>query len=219
MIRYRRGGGETVPQCSGRKGCALFLLALFLVASPSSAQRGPIFELQPGITIFEFVSVPEGTPTNSAFSLRFATRFPTGLKWLTPVVGAVLLPYGSTENTVRNSDAPTLFVGNIFPLLSETGTGGWLKVELPLLLAHAPGAGPTGSVRDYGRDLVVAPTVYLHLGARALREFGTIWSRLNVFGQLEQNLTPNKDPATGNRDFFNPSATIGLSLTIGAPGN
>ncbi|MGH8527984.1 MAG: hypothetical protein ACREXY_28310, partial [Gammaproteobacteria bacterium] len=96
---------------------------------------------------------------------------------------------------------------------------GWLTVEVPLLLAHAPGASPTGSVRDYGRDLVIAPTVYLHLGARALREFGTIWSRLNVFGQLEQNLTPNKDPATGDRDFFNPIATIGLSLTIGAPGN
>lgn len=219
MIRYLRGVGEMIRQCTGRKGCALFPLALFLVASPASAQRGPIFELQPGITVFEFVSVPEGTLTNSAFSLRFATRFPTGLKWLTPVVGAVMLPYGSTENTVRNSVAPTLFAGNIFPLVREVSTGGWFTVELPLLLAHAPGAGPTGSARDYGRDLVIAPTVYLHLGARALREFGTIWSRLNVFGQLEQNLTPNKDPATGDRDFFNPIATIGLSLTIGAPGN
>jgi hypothetical protein len=169
--------------------------------------------------VFEFVSVPEGTPTNSAFSLRFATRFPTGLKWLTPVVGAVLLPYGSTENTVRNSDAPTLFAGNIFPLLSQSRTGGWFTVEVPLLIAHSPGAGPTGNVRDYGRDLVVVPTVYLHLGARALREFGTIWSRLNVSFQLEQTLTPNKDPATSTRDFFNPIATIGLSLTIGAPGN
>lgn len=219
MIRSKRGAGELIRQCGGRNGRAAFLLAILFVTTPARAQRGPIFELQPGITVFEFVSVPEGTPTNSAFSLRFATRFPTGLKWLTPVVGAVLLPYGSTENTVRNSDAPTLFAGNIFPLLSEARTGGWLTVEVPLLLAHAPGAGPTGSVRDYGRDLVVVPTVYLHLGARALREFGTIWSRLNVFGQLEQNLTPSKDPATGDRDFFNPIATIGLSLTIGAPRN
>lgn len=211
--------GKTIRRCTGRNGCAGLLLGLLLVAPPARAQRGPIFELQPGITVFDFISVPEGTVTNSAFSLRFATRFPTGLKWLTPVVGAMLLPYGSTENTVRNSDAPTLFVGNIFPLLSEAKTDGWLTVEVPLLVAHSPGAGPTGSVRDYGRDLVVAPTVYLHLGARALREFGTVWSRLDVFGQLEQNLTPNKDPATDDRDFFNPVATIGVSLTIGAPRN
>ena len=210
---------ETVRKRRGRKSHAVFSLALLFAAVPASAQRGPAFELQPGLTVFEFVSVPEGTLTNSAFSLRFATRFPTGLKWLTPVVGAVLFPYGTTENTIRNSDAPTLFAGNIFPLLSEAETGGWLTMELPLLLAHTPGAGSTGNPRDYGRDLVVAPTVYFHLGARALREFGSIWSRLNVFGQLEQTLTPNKDPATGDRDFFNPIATIGLSLTIGAPRN
>ena len=180
-------------------------------------QRGPEFELQPGISVFDFLSVPEGTLTNTAFSLRLTTRFPTGLKWLTPVVGAVLLPYGTTENTQRNNDAPTLFFGNLFPLLKEERTGGWLSIEVPLLLAHSPGAGPTGSVRDYGRDLVIAPTVYFHVGARALREFGSIWSRLTVFAQLEQNLTPNKDPATDHRDFFNPFATVGVSLNIGRP--
>lgn len=167
----------------------------------------------------DFISVPEGTLTNTAFSLRFATRFPTGLKWLTPVVGAVLLPYGSTENTVRNTDAPTLFVGNIFPVIPESRTGGWLSIEAPLLIAHLPGAGPTGNIRDYGRDLVIVPTVYLHVGARSLREFGAVWSRLNIFGQLEQNLTPNKAPDTNRRDFFNPVATVGLSLALGAPRN
>jgi hypothetical protein len=141
------------------------------------------------------------------------------LKWLTPVAGAVLLPYGSTENTVRNTDAPTVFVGNIFPMISESRTGGLVSIEVPLLIAHSPGTGPSGNVRDYGRDLVIVPTVYLHMGARALREFGAVWSRLKVFGQLEQNLTPNKAPDTNRRDFFNPIATIGLSLTIGAPGN
>ena len=191
--------------------------AAAIASSPrwAHAQRGPSFELQPGITVYDFLSVPEGSVTNTAFSLRFGTRFPTGLTWLTPVVGAVLLPYGTTENTLRNNDAPTLFAGNIFPLLAEEKTGGWLSIEVPLLLAHSPGAGPSGSVRDYGRDLVIVPTVYLHIGARALREFGTVWSRLSAFAQLEQNLTPNKDPATGDRDFFNPFATVGLSLVIG----
>ena len=205
---------------SGRvPGATAGVVATLLFAAPVFAQNGPVFELQPGIAVTDFVSVPEGTATNTAFSLRFATRFPTGSKWLTPVAGAVLLPYGSTENTIRNTDAPTLFAGNIFPLLSDARTSGWLSMELPLVIAHSPGAGSSGNVRDYGRDLVVMPTVYLHLGARALRELGTVWSRLNVFAQLEQNLTPNRDPASGRRDRLNPVATIGLSLIIGASRN
>lgn len=202
-----------------RLGGVALIVAFTFGTRSVQAQRGPVFELQPGLAVSDFVSVPEGTLTNTAFSLRFATRFPTSLRWLTPVAGAVLLPYGSTQNTVRNTDAPTVFVGNIFSLIPESRTGGLLSIEVPLLIAHSPGTGPTGNVRDYGRDLVIVPTVYLHLGARALREFGAVWSRLKVFGQLEQNLTPNKAPDTNRRDFFNPIATIGLSLTIGAPGN
>jgi hypothetical protein len=186
-----------------------------MLCSRANAQSGPVFELQPGITVADFVSVPEGTQTNTAFSLRFYTRFPTRLTWLTPVVGAVVLPYGSTQNTIRNTDAPTLFAGNIFSLLTASRTSGWLSIEVPLLVAHSPGAGPSGSVRDYGRDLVVIPTVYLHLGPRALRELGTIWSRLNLVAQLEQNLTPNRG-LSGSRDRLNPIATLGVSLTVGA---
>ena len=195
------------------------LVALLLSGTAARAQQGPVFEVQPGLAVSDFISVREGTVTNTAFSLRFATRFPTGVRWLTPVVGAVLLPYGSTENTVRNTDAPTLFFGNIFPLIPESRTGRWLSIEVPLLIAHSPGSGSTGNVRDYGRDLVIVPTVYLNIGARALREFGAVWSRMSIVAQLEQNLTPNKAPDTGNRDFFNPIATLGLSITVGAPRN
>jgi len=206
----------------GVRAAAAFLLALSLgTLSPSQAlaQRGPQFEIQPGIAVSDFFSAPEGAPTNSAFSFRFTTRFPTGISWLTPVVGAVFLPYGSTQNNARNTDAPTIFAGNIFPLVSRSRTSGWFSAEIPLVIAHSPGTGPSGNVSDYGRDLVVLPTVYLHLGDRALRELGTIWSKLNVFLQLEQNLTPNPDPDSGKRDFLNPIATFGLSFTIGAPPN
>ena len=89
-------------------------------------------------------------------------------------------------------------------------------MEIPLLIAHSPGAGASGSDHEYGRDLVVIPTAYFRLGPRALSELGSVWSNLNVFAQLEQNLTPNKD-ASGNRDYFNPIATIGLSFFVGAP--
>jgi hypothetical protein len=196
------------------------IVAVSLALAPTSIHaQTPVFELQPGITVSDFVSTPEGTPSNSAFSVRFSTKFGTSLKWLTPVIGAVFFPYGTTENSTRNTDAPTIFVGNVFPLLSPNGTSGWLSIEVPLLVTHSPGAGPTRHVRDYGRDLVILPTGYLHIGARMLNEFGSVWSRLSLFAQLEQVLTPARDPATGDRDFFNPFATFGLSLSVGGARN
>lgn len=200
-------------------GALTLSLGSILSSTPIHAQGTPVFELQPGITVTDFVSVPEEVPSNSAFSVRFSTRFQTSLRWLTPVVGAVFFPYGTTENTILNTDAPTIFVGNVFPLLSQDRTSGWLSMEVPILVTHSPGAGSTGNVRDYGRNLVILPTGYLHIGARMLSEFGSIWSRLSVFAQLEQVLTPAKDPATGDRDFFNPFATFGFSLVVGGARN
>jgi hypothetical protein len=189
----------------------------FSISAPADAQRGPVFHLQPGLQISDFVSVPDETETSSAFSVQMSTRFPTSLSWLTPVVGAVFLPYGTTENTIRNTDAPTLFAGNIFTVMSPARSAGWLSVEVPLLVTHSPGSGASGSVRDYGRDVIVAPTVYVHLGARGLRDLGAVLSRLLLYAQLEQNLTPNRDVLSGERDHFNPTATFGASLRIGGP--
>ena len=193
--------------------------AIALGASRVGAQTGPVFELQPGITVMDFISVPEETPSNSGFSLRFSTRFPTAVKWLTPVAGAYFFPYGTTENTTRNNEAPSLFVGNVFPVISAGRTAGWFSIELPILLTHSPGAGPTGAVRDYGKDLVILPTVNLHIGDRALHDFGSVWSRLKIVAQIEQVMTPNRDATTGNRDYFNPTATFGIALTIGGQRN
>lgn len=200
--------------CRGLRATALLVLVL---PATAVAQRAPVFQVQPGIQVTDFVSVPDETETNSAFSVRVATRFPTSVSWLMPVVGGYFLPYGTTENTIRNTDAPTLFAGNIFSLIPSTRTAGWLSIELPLLITHSPGAGPTGNVRDYGRDLVVAPTVYAHVGARGLRDLGTVWSRLLLYAQFEQNLTPNRDLVSGERDYFNPIATFGAALRIGGP--
>lgn len=193
--------------------CIVVVLVMALPAFPVAAQD-PVFQLQPGLSTADFVSVAEGIESTTGFSLRFATRFPTSQSWLTPVIGAVLLPYGSTGTGSRNTDAPTLFVGNVFSIKSASPSG-WFSIELPVLLTHSPGAGPTGNPRDFGRDLVVMPTLYLHLGARALGDLGSFWSRLDVFGQVEQNLTPNRDPEGGRRDRLNPVATVGASFTVG----
>jgi hypothetical protein len=194
---------------------ARVLALLALAAGEVGAQGGPVFQLQPGMAVADFVSVPEGTASNTAFAVRFATSFPSN-RWLNPVVGAVLTPYGSTGTTNRNTDAPTLFAGNVFRVVTSTQTSGWLSFDLPLLVNHAPGAGPSGNLRDYGRDLVLLPTIYLHIGSRAFGDLGRLWSRLDLFGQVEQNLTPNRDRATGARDRLNPVATFGASFTLGS---
>lgn len=197
-------------------GIVAAALALSLVpAMTLAAQAAPAFELQPGIAVADFVSVSDGTASTTAFSLRFTTRFPVN-RWLNPVIGAVFLPYGSTGTTNRNTDAPTLFVGNVFRLVTPSRTAGWLSLDLPVLVNHSPGAGPSGNLRDYGRDLAVAPTLFAHLGRRGLGELGTVWSRLDLMVQVEQNLTPNRDRLTGNRDRFNPVVTFGLSVALGS---
>ena len=54
-------------------------------------------------------------------------------------------------------------------------------MEIPLLIAHSPGAGPSGSAGDYGRDLVVRSDCLFPSGASRTPELGTVWSKLNVF--------------------------------------
>jgi len=165
----------------------------------------------------DFYSASEGTASSTAFLLRFMTRFPTGNMWLHPVIGASFTPYGTTGTGVRNTDAPTLFAGNVFLLIQAQRGSGWVSVELPVLVVHSPGAGSTGSMRDFGRDLILQPTAYVHLGSRLFRDFGARWSRLDLFGFLEQNLTPNRNSATGRRDRLNPVAAFGVSVNLGAP--
>jgi hypothetical protein len=176
-----------------------------------------VFQLQPGLLTADFYSAGEDVTSSTAFLLRFITRFPTGRAWLNPLIGVSFTPYGSTGIDVRNTDAPTVFAGNVFTLVRETRTGGWLTVELPVLVAHTPGAGPTGTVRDYGRDVIVQPTVYVHFGATLFRDFGAQWSRLDAFALLEQNLTPGRNVLSGDRDRLNPVAVFGVSLSLGGP--
>jgi hypothetical protein len=189
-----------------------------LTSSAATAQVpvDPVFQLQPGLSTSNFVSTPEEAST-TGFILRFQTRFPMRRLWLQPVIGASFTPYGTTGFGVPNTDAPTIFAGNIFTVIDARRGSGWLTAEVPLVIAHAPGAATSGNVREYGRDVLLQPTVYVHIGRRLFGEFGAAWSRLDIIVLLEQSLTPNRHPDTDARDFFNPVSVIGASLTLGGP--
>jgi hypothetical protein len=192
-------------------------LATVLAPGPTWSQpTTPVLQIQPGFLSADFVSAPDALNSTSGFNLRFATRIPTGLPWLTPVVGGSVTPYGTTGPSTRNTNAPAIFGGNIFPLLGAARTRGWLTIELPLLIYHAYGGGSANNSRIYGRDLFIQVAGYLHVGSKLLGELGSGWVRLDGYAFLEQNLTPNEDGSTGRTDRFNPVMVFGASLSLGS---
>jgi hypothetical protein len=189
-----------------------------LLAAPAAGAQGPsgpVFLLQPGLVSADFISAGPDVSSTTGFNLRFETRFPTRTPWLTPLVGASVAPYGMSGPGGRALNAPVLFLGNIFPLLRERRTAGWLTLELPVLVSHTYGGGSENESRLYGADLHLQIAAYLHVGRKVLHEFGSGWTRLDVYAFLDQNLTPNPDAVSGRRDRFNPTALFGLSLAIG----
>jgi hypothetical protein len=192
------------------------LLASFVVSATCAGQAtGPVLLLQPGMASADFISAPDGDPSTTGFNLRFATIVYTGSRWITPIIGASVTPYGSSGATRRNTNTPTLFAGNVFPVLPSRRTNGWLTLELPVLLTYTFGGGGTRNPRIYGRDFVVQGAFTVHAGPKLLGDFGGPLSRLRVYALLEQNLTPNRRRPELPIDRFNPMAFYGISIPIG----
>lgn len=193
------------------------VLALSLWASDMEAQStGPVLLLQPGMASADFLSAPEGDPSTTGFNLRFATMVYTRSRWVTPIVGASVTPYGSSGVSRRNTNTPILFAGNVFPLLSAKHTDGWVSLDLPVLLTYTFGGGGQRNPRIYGRDVMVQGSLDIHAGKKIFGEFGGTLSRLRVYALMEQSLTPNRRAFDDTLDRFNPVAYYGITLPIGA---
>jgi len=193
------------------------LAALALGGGGVGAQaRGPALLLQPGMASADFLSAPEGDPSTTGFNLRFATVVYTRSRWITPIVGASVTPYGSSGVSRRNTNTPILFAGNVFPILPAKRTHGWVSLDLPLLLTYSFGGGGQRNPRIYGRDVVIQGSLDIHAGRKIFGEFGGTLSRLRVYALIEQNLTPNRRAFDDTLDRFNPVAYYGITLPIGA---
>ena len=174
----------------------------------------PVFLLQPGMVSADFVSAPAGDPATTGFNLRFAGIVSTSSRWLTLIVGGSVTPYGTSGTSRRNSNAPVLFLGNIFPVLRAGRTSGWLSIDVPIMLTYTSGGGGEHNARLYGRDVAMEGAFTLHLGRKLLSGFGGPLARLRVYGLLDQVLTPNRDQF-GQVDRFNPVAYYGITLPFG----
>lgn len=196
--------------------CGALLMALVTGGSKLSAQEtGPVLLLQPGMASADFLSAPEGDPSTTGFNLRFATMVYTRTRWITPIVGASVTPYGSSGVSRRNTNTPILFAGNVFPLLSARHTDGWVSLSIPVLLTYTFGGGGQRNPRIYGRDVVIQGSLDILAGKKIFGEFGGTLSRLRIYALLEQNLTPNRRAFDDTLDRFNPVAYYGITLPIG----
>jgi hypothetical protein len=180
----------------------------------AQGSSGAIVLLQPGMMTGDFVSAPAGEPTTTGFNLRFAGLVPTSTRWLTLMVGASVTPYGSSGPSRRNTNTPTLFIGNVFPVLNASKTAGWLSIDAPLLMTYTFGGGGQHNARVYGRDIALEAALTVHAGRQLLAGFGGPLARLRLYAVLDQNLTPNKT-FEGTRDRFNPVAFYGLTIPFG----
>ena len=194
-------------------------LAIGCLTIPARAQkpaRTPVFLLQPGLLTTDFIS-STASVSSTGFNARFSTQLPTSLRWLTPTFGVNVTPYGTTGYTTSQTNAPSVFVGNIFPLVSDSTLGGWLRVDVPILWYYTyDGGGPFNS-RLFGRDLYAELALTSSLGKKLLGSLGPNWKRLEAYLLIDQNLTPNPDRVTNVTDRFNPIALFGITVRFGNP--
>lgn len=191
------------------------VVAGLLGGRPAEGQSvGPVLLLQPGMASADFLSAPEGEPATTGFNLRFAGVQPTASRWLTFIVGASVTPYGSSGASRRDTNAPVLFAGNVFPVLSSSQSAGWLSMDMPLLLTYSLDGGGEHNSRIYGRDVVLEAAVTVHAGRKLLSGFGGPLSRIRIYGLLDQILTPNRG-VDRRIDRFNPVAYYGITVPLG----
>ena len=98
-------------------------------------------------------------------------------------------------------------------LLPRDRTKNWLEVSLPILGAyHLDDSGE--SDRLYVTDLILQGTAVVPIGEHLLADMGSFWSRLTLYGIVEQNLTPSRNFTTQRVDRFNPTFLYGVSIPL-----
>ena len=195
-----------------RTGTYAALLAAFLSVQPLSAQvvRAPVFMFEPGVITVNAVSAPLPTGSSTGLNLRFLANFVTRIPWLTIEVGTSFAPLG-LSNGQHELNEPTFFYGPIVMVLPRDRTRNWLELSLPVLGAYRLDENGE-SDRLYVNDLVVQGAALVPVGQHLMADMGPFWSRLTLYGIIEQNLPPSRNFTTRRVDRFNPTFLYGVSI-------
>lgn len=194
------------------------MMLLVCLSWPAGAQErpsGPVFLLQPGMVTTDFISAPNTNGSGTGFNLRFSTVLPTSHAWLSPVFGVNLIPYGTTGFSSTSTNAPSVFVGNVFAVIPKRALGGWVKVDAPLLWYYTYDGGGPRTEDLFGRDFYAELSFTVFLGEKVFRDLGPQWRRVRGYLLFDQNLTPNPDRVSTRTDRFNPIALYGISVAFG----
>ncbi|MGQ0640222.1 MAG: hypothetical protein ACT4P6_05535 [Gemmatimonadaceae bacterium] len=169
---------------------------------------------EPGLLTAAAVSAPEGaTPLTAFFVRAFVLTRGDSARWRA-VLGAGVTPFGFRGSGVRNQNAPNVFGGIQLELLPKRLTDGWIGAYVPLLFVYSYNGGSSDNTRLYGADVAAEGTVVLFLGSKLFTDLGAPWSRLAAYASMFQNLTPNRDLTTGERDRFRPDFMYGVSIPL-----
>jgi hypothetical protein len=204
-------------RCLVRTGARLLASTLLAaIATPDTAggqtSRAPTFSVEPGIVTINAVSAPVPTGSATGLNLRFLVMIPTSIPWLTVEVGTGFAPFG-LSNGLRAFNDPTFFYGPVVMLLPRDRTMNWLELSMPVLGAYR--LDENGEADQlYVNDLVLQGAATVPIGRHLLRDMGSFWSRLTLYGIVEQNLTPSRNAITQRVDRFNPTFLYGVSISI-----
>lgn len=192
------------------------LVALLLAASSATAQDSQRMALvvEPGLLTAAAVSAPEGATPLTAFFIRTVVLVGRDSSRLKGLLGVSATPFGFRGSGVRNVNAPNVFVGIQAEFLPARLSDGWISGYLPLLLSYSYRGGRTENTRLYGADIAAEATLIFHVGRKLFSDLGRPWSRLGAYVSAYQNLTPNADATTGERDRFRPDFMYGVSIPL-----
>ncbi len=170
--------------------------------------------IEPGLLTIAAVSAPEGATPLTAFYVRAIVLSGRDSSRWRGMLGASVTPFGFRGSGVRNANAPSIFGGVQLTVLPTRLTGGWVSGYMPVLVVYSYRGGGSENTRLYGADIAAEMTVILHLGSKLFSDLGTAWSRLGAYISMFQNVTPNVNATSGERDRFRPDFMYGISIPL-----
>ena len=211
VVRHR---AQRVVRCAFHAFAALLVFLFTPTVRVITAQvlREPTFVFEPGVMTLNAVSAPTETGSSTGLNLRFRADFRTPVPWLNVEVGTSFAPLG-LSNGRRELNEPTFFYGPSIMLLPRDRTKNWLELTLPVLGSyHLDENGD--AERLYVNDLVAQGVIVVPIGQQLMSDMGAFWSRLTLYGIIEQNLTPPRNVTTEKVDRFNPVFLYGVSIPL-----
>lgn len=199
-------------KCFSATVAGLFVLLMPATTLAGQGLRAPTFVFEPGVMTVNAVSAPLPTGSSTGLNLRFLAVFPTTIPWLSVEVGTSFAPLG-LSNGLRDFNEPTFFYGPVVMLLPRDRTSNWVELTLPVLGVYRLDENGEAD-RLYVNSLVTQGTVTVPVGRKLLSDMGPFWSRLTLYGIIEQNLTPSRNFTTRKVDRLNPAFLYGLSIPI-----